>query len=332
MSNKRMKTRSKYSYVSVMLTVVGTVLAMLTFDGCKKRPYTRVAQLPLRIELDWAKVEEGGGEIPQTLKLFLFKEDGTLFRHCDISKDGQVLDLLEVGTYKAICVNVNDHVEVINSNQYETTQIAAKKVSAAYLERHRGGVVSKAEASPIVYQPEWIYSSCLSEIKVGDPTITDESYTVSTVVMPMQQRVKVVDFSFTVSGLTGEIKGVYGLLDNVASAVNLADGTLVRGCGATCPFQVGYRADGTLGGTMLIFGNEVDIEPDLRNILRLEFETESGRRITQEEDITDLMKEAEGEGKQDIHVEANFEVKIEAGFVTVVVTWTPGTTEDVDGQ
>lgn len=327
-----MKNLLKYGYVSVLLTAVLAVAGMLTFSGCNKRPYTRIAKLPLRIELDWDKIGEGG-KIPQTLKLFLFREDGTLFRQCDISKDGQDLEELEVGTYKAICVNVNDHVEVQYADKFETTQIAAKKVSTAYLEQHRGGVAStKAEAIPIVYQPDWIYSACVSEIKVGDPTITDENYTVSTVVMQMQQRVKMVDFSFTVSGLTDEIKGVYGLLDNVASAVNLADGTLVGGCGATSPFDVGYRADGTLGGTMLIFGNEADIEPDLRNILRLEFEMESGRRITQEEDITDLMKEAESEGKQDIRVEANFEVKIEAGFVTVVVTWKPGSSEDVDGQ
>lgn len=323
-----MKTRSKYGYMSAALAVGVAVAAVLTFVGCKKRPYTRIARLPLQVELDWSAVEGSGDKIPATLKLYLFREDGTLQAQYDIPKEGQVLGLLDVGTYKAICVNVNDYVEVLNSNKYETTQMVAKPASSSYL----SGGLSKAEGNTVIYQPGWIFSSSIPEIRVGDPAITDDANTVSTVVFPMERRVKTVNFRFTVSGLTDEIEEVKGTLDNVAAMVELSSGEIVCGHEAASPFRLEYQADGTLGGTMLIFGNEADENPDLRNDLHLQFETESGRMITLHEDITEQMKEESVEGELNINIEANLDVRLNAGFVTIVITWKPGASEDIEGQ
>ena len=83
---------------------------------------------------------------------------------------------------------------------------------------------------------------------------------------------------------------------------------------------------------MLIFGNEADENPDLRNDLHLQFETESGRMITLHEDITEQMKEESVEGDLNIDIEANLDVQLNAGFVTIVITWKPGSSEDIEGQ
>ncbi len=322
-----MKNLGKYGYASALLTVVLAVAGALVLLGCNKRPYTRIARLPLQVKLDWSGATENA-EIPQTLKLFLFREDGTLQAQYDIPKEGQVLGLLDVGTYKAICVNVNDYVEVLNSNKFETAQMVAKPVSSSYW----AGRASKADGNSMIYQPGWIFSYSMPEIKVGDPTITDDSNTVSEVVFPMEKRVKVVNFRFTVTGLTDEINNVRGTLDNVASVVDLASGKIISGYQAVSPFQLEYQEDGSLGGSMLIFGNEADENPDLKNNLRLEFETESGRTISQVEDITEQMTGGSVEGDLHINVEANLDVQLNAGFVTIVVTWKPGSSEDIDGQ
>lgn len=322
-----MKNLGKYGYVSALLTVVLAVAGALMLGGCNKRPYTRIARLPLQVKLDWSGVMENA-EIPQTLKLFLFREDGTLYAQYDIPKEGQVLGLLDVGVYKAICVNVTDYVEVLNSNKFETAQMVAKLVSSSYY----AGRASKADGNSMICQPGWVFSYSMPEIKVGDPTITDDSNTVSTVVFPMEQRVKTVNFRFTVTGLTDEINNVWGTLDNVASVVNLASGKIVSGCQAVSPFQLEYLEDGSLGGSMLIFGNEADVNPDLKNNLHLQFETESGRTISLDEDITEQMTGGNVEGDLHINVEANLDVQLNAGFVTIVVTWKPGASEDIEGQ
>lgn len=265
-----MKNLLKYGYVSaILLALVGA----MTFGGCKKRPYTRIARLPLQVKLDWSGASENA-EIPETVKVFLFREDGTLLAQYDIPKEGAMLGLMDVGTYKAICVNVNDYVEALKINTYESAQIVAKKVSSSYLASLTG---SKAIENSIIYQPGWIFSYSMPEIRVGDPLITDEKGTVSEVVFPMQKRVKVVNFRFTVTGLTNEIKNVRGVLNNVASVVDLSTGNVVSGYQSASPFQLEYLEDGTLGGSMLIFGNEADANPDLKNNLQLSFETESGR-------------------------------------------------------
>lgn len=321
-----MKNLWKYGYVSVLLTVVLALAGTVVLGGCNKRPYTRIARLPLQVKLDWSAADENA-QIPETLKLFLFREDGTLQAQYDIPKEGQVLGLLDVGTYKAICVNVNDYVEVLNANRFETAQIVAKQVSSSYWENN-----TKADENAVKYQPGWIFSRSVAEIKVGDPAITDEKNTVSEVVFPMEKRVKAVNFKFTVTGLTNEIQNVRGTLNNVASVVDLATGEVVGGYQAMSPFRLEYQEDGTLGGSMLIFGNEAENDPDLKNNLQLQFETESGRTITQEEDITDQMKGGNVDGNLDIHVEANLDVQLHAGFVTVVVTWKPGSSEDIEGN
>lgn len=322
-----MKNLLKYGYVSVLLTAALAAAGALTLGGCNKRPYTRIARMPLQVKLDWTGASENA-EIPETLKLFLFREDGTLQAQYDIPKEGQVLGLLDVGTYKAICVNVNDYVEVLNANKFETAQMVAKPVSASY----RDGRVSKADDNAVIYQPGWIFSYSMPEIKVGDPAITDGQNTVSQVVFPMEKRVKVVNFKFTVTGLTSEIKEVRGTLDNVASLVDLASGKIINGYQATSPFRLDYQEDGSLGGSMLIFGNEADANPDLKNNLQLQFETESGRTIVQQEDITEQMTGGSVEGDLHIDVEANLDVQLNAGFVTIVVTWKPGSSEDIEGQ
>lgn len=322
-----MKNLLKNGYVSALLTVVVVVAGAMALGGCNKRPYTRIARLPLQVKLDWSGASENA-EIPATLKLFLFREDGTLQAQYDIPKEGQVLGLLDVGTYKAICVNVNDYVEVLNSNKFETTQMVAKPVSASYWNNQ----VSKADDNSVIYQPGWVFSYSMPEIKVGDPAITDDQHTVSEVVFPMEKRVKVVNFKFTVTGMTNEIKAIRGTLNNVASLVDLSSGKIINGYQAASPFQLDYLEDGSLGGSMLIFGNEADANPDLKNHLQLEFQTESGRTVTQVEDITEQMTGGSVEGDLHINVEANLDVQFNAGFVTVVVTWKPGSTEDIEGK
>lgn len=322
-----MKNLLKYGYVPALLLAVAVLAGAMTLGGCKKRPYTRIARMPLQVKLDWTEATRNA-QIPETLKLFLFREDGTLLAQYDIPKEGAVLGLMDVGTYKAICVNVNDYVEVLKTNTFETAQVVAKKVSSSYLADR---TVSKADDNSVIYQPGWVFSYSIPEIKVGDPLITDDAGTVSEVVFPMQKRVQVVNFKFTVTGLTDEIKNVRGTLNNVASVVDLSTGNVVCGYQAASPFQLEYQEDGSLAGSMLIFGNEADSNPDLKNNLQLSFETESGRTIQQEADITDQMTGGTVEGDVNIEIEANLDVRLNAGLVTVVITWKPGSNEDIDG-
>lgn len=323
-----MKNQSKYGCASAWWRMMLVLALVLTLGGCKKRPYTRIAQIPLQVKLDWSALSEAD-VIPETLKLLLFREDGTLQAQYEISKDGQMLGLLDVGTYKAICVNLTDRVQLLNANTYESTQIVAKELSLS-----TGTLSTSIDdiTSSLIYQPGWIYSSSMPEIKVGDPAITDDKNTLSTIVMPMHRTVKVVNFNFTVTGLTNEIQSAWGALDNVAAAVDLADNQIIGEYQAASPFQLQYQEDGTLAGTMLIFGNAAETNEQLRNNLILQFETASGRTITQEEDITDLMQEAEGDDVVDIYVEANLEVQLNAGLITIIIDWKPGSGEDVDGH
>ncbi|HIW10629.1 MAG TPA: FimB/Mfa2 family fimbrial subunit [Candidatus Rikenella faecigallinarum] len=323
-----MKNQSKYGCASAWWRMMLVLALVLTLGGCKKRPYTRIAQIPLQVKLDWSALSEAD-VIPETLKLLLFREDGTLQAQYEISKDGQMLGLLDVGTYKAICVNLTDRVQLLNANTYESTQIVAKELSLS-----TGTLSTSIDdiTSSLIYQPGWIYSSSMPEIKVGDPAITDDKNTLSTIVMPMHRTVKVVNFNFTVTGLTNEIQSVWGALDNVAAAVNLPESKILGEYQAASPFRLTPQEDGTLAGTMLIFGNAAETNEQLRNNLLLQFETSSGRTITQEEDITDLMQEAEGDDVVDIYVEANLEVQLNAGLITIIIDWKPGSGEDVDGH
>lgn len=318
-----MKNLLKYGYASAALLLV--VTAVLALGGCNKRPYTRIAKMPLHIKLDWSGAT-ADVVVPETLKLFLYAPDGKKEEYL-IGKEGKVLEL-PVGTYKAICVNVNENVDVLYSDKFETAQMVAKKISANA--SYSGDFLSKAEGD-IIYQPGWVFSYGMPEIKVGDPAITNAESSLSEVLFPMQKLVRVVNFRFTVSGLTSEITNVKGKLDNVASTIDLSTGKIVCGYQASSPFRLDYMEDGSLGGTMLIFGNEADENQDLKNNLHLEFETESGRTIDHEADITDQMTGGNVEGDLNINIDANIDVQFNAGLVTIVIDWKKGTEEDLEG-
>lgn len=324
-----MKNQSTYSCASACWRMVLVLALVLTLGGCKKRPYTRIAQIPLEVKLDWSGVSETA-VLPETLKLFLFREDGTLQAQYEIPKDGQMIGLLDVGTYKAICVNVNDYVQILNTNTYATTQIVAKTLSASTIPLP--SLRADEQTPSLIYQPGWIYSYSMPEIKVGDPTITDDKNTVSTVVFPMRRCVQVVNFKFNIIGLTDEIQTAWGALDNVAGAVNLANDEVLGEYKAASPFLLEYQPDGTLAGNLLIFGNAAETDGQSKNNLILQFATPSGRTITVEEDITDKLQEAAGDETVDIYVEATLEVQLNAGLITIVIDWKPGSSEDVDGQ
>lgn len=326
-----MKNRSKYGFVSAWLIVVQVVVAVLVFSGCNKRPYTRVKQLPLEIKLDWSAIKETN-QIPARLKLLLFEENGTLRAQYDIPKEGQLLTgLLDVGTYKAICVNVTNNVEIQNSDKFETAQLVAKAVSTS-----TANIFGKADGSTsMVEQPGWIFSGVLPEIKVGDPLITEETSTsaLSSIIMPMNRRVKVVNFNFKVTGVTNEIKTVNAALGGVASKIDLTTGEIVAGFQASSPVTLTYKPeDGTLQGTVLIFGNEAELNDDVRNNLLFSFETESGRKIPLEEDITEQLKNTGGaEGDLQIKIEGSLDVRYDAGLTTVVIEWIKDREEDLEG-
>lgn len=326
-----MKNKSKYACGATWLVIVQAVVAVLAFGGCNKRPYTRVKQLPLEIKLDWSAVKETN-QIPERLKLLLFEENGTLRAQYDIPKEGQLLTgLLDVGTYKAICVNVTNNVEIQNPDKFETTQLVAKPVSASL-----ASIFGKADGkSAMVEQPGWIFSGVLQEIKVGDPLITEEtsSSAKSSIVMPMARRVKVINFNFTVSGVTNEIKTVSAALGGVASKIDLTTGAIVAGNQAASPVTLTFNpAGGTLQGTVLIFGNEAELSDEVRNNLQFAFETESGRRIPLEEDITEQLKNSGGaEGDLQIKIEGSLDVRYDAGLMTVVIEWLRGSEEDLEG-
>lgn len=320
-----MKNLLKYGYASTALVVLLTIVGVLTFGGCNKRPYSRIARLPLQINLDWSSVSQDA-VVPEKLKLYLYAPDNSVSEY-EIGKEGKTLEL-PLGTYRAICVNVNDYVEVLYRDKFETAQMIAKQVSSVASYQ---GNVSKADGTKAIYQPGWVFSYSMPEIKVGDASITNSQNTVSTVVFPMQKLIKVVNFRFNVTGLTSEITNVRGRLDNVASTVELATGKVVTGYQATCPFKLEYQSDGSLGGSMLIFGNEADVNTDLKNNLKLEFETESGRTITQESDITEQMTSGDVEGDINIKVEGDIDVKYDAGMITIVIDWKNGSSEDLDG-
>lgn len=326
-----MKYQAKYGFLSACLQLLLVAVLVLTLGGCKKRPYTRIARIPLQIDLDWSGVGENA-ILPETLKLFLYREDGTLQAQYEIPKDGQLLGLMDVGTYKAICVNVNNYVEILNTNTYASTQIVAKPYSASTPTPNLPSVRADEQLPSLIYQPGWIYSYSMAEIKVGDPAITDDKNTLSTVVFPMRRCVQVVNFKFNIIGLTNEITDAWGALDNVAGAVNLANDEVLGEYKAASPFQLEYQTDGTLAGNLLIFGNAANADEQLKNNLILQFETESGRTITVEEDITDKLKEAAGDDVAEIYVEATLEVQLNAGLVTIIIDWKQGSSEDVDGQ
>ena len=330
-----MKNRSIYGCVSAWLGIMSVVVAGLAFSGCNKRPYTRIKQLPIEVRLDWNGVAEADQEqTPSRLKMFLFQEDGTLRAQYDIPQEGLLRNekvLLNVGVYRAIVVNVNDNVEVQNADKFETAQLVAKPTSAPFLT----DMFSKADdRNEVVCQPGWIFSGSLPEMKVGDP-ITFESDTadVSIFLVPMARRMKTVHLKFTVTGIGSEIRSVAAALGGIASRIDLTSGEIMSGYQAISPLALTYASDGTavLEGTMLIFGNEAEIEDALRNNLYLQFETVSGRTVSMVEDITDQMKKGSSAGGSQVQVEGNLDVRVNAGMVTIVITWTTGTEENLEG-
>lgn len=70
----------------------------------------------------------------------------------------------------------------------------------------------------------------------------------------------------------------------------------------------------------------------MRNNLQFAFETESGRRIPLEEDITEQLKNSGGaEGDLQIKIEGSLDVRYDAGLMTVVIEWLRGSEEDLEG-
>lgn len=329
-----MKNRLKYGTVSALVLLLFAVCGTLTFSGCSKRPYTRIKQLPLRIVPDWSGVP-AEAQLPSTLELFLYREDGTMMGKYTIPKDGGFVGseqmVFSVGVYHMILVNQNDNVEVRNAETFGGAQICAKAASSTYLQQNN---FSKADEVQVVYQPGWIFSSSREGVNLNGTVLVEDNASYIEVKMPMERRVKVVNFKINVTGLTDEVKGMRGLVENIASMVDLSTGKIVCGTHCASPFQLQYDPASnrtTLVGTMLIFGNQAEEDKTVKNKLQLLFDIDSGRTLTYEEDITDQLLNGATAGGLTINVEADVEVKMNAGLLTVIVTWKDGGKEDVEG-
>ena len=330
-----MKMRLKYGTLSATWLVLVAICGILTFGGCNKRPYTRIKQLPLKVIPEWSEVPEGA-ELPTTLEFYLYREDGTMMGKYAIPRDGGFVGseqmVFSVGVYHMILVNQNDYVEVLKPETFATAQISAKKASAAYLQQNN---FSKADGVEVVYQPGWIFSSSLENVNLNGIVIVEDDASCIEVKMPMKRQVKVVNFKINLTGLTDQVKSMRGWLGNVASGVDISTGQIVGGMQCASPFELtdisGNKT--TWSGNMLIFGNQAEIDAALRNKLQLYFDTdtESGRTLIHEEDITEQLKNGATENDLNIKVEADIEVKANAGFLTVIVKWKDGKGEDVDG-
>lgn len=330
-----MKMRLKYGTLSAMWLVLVAVCGMLIFGGCNKRPYTRIKQLPLKVIPEWSEVPEDA-ELPATLEFYLYREDGTMMGKYTIPKDGGFVGseqmVFSVGVYHMILVNQNDYVEMVKPETFATAQICAKKASTAYLQQNN---FSKADGVEVIYQPGWIFSSSLENVNLNGIVIVEDDASCIEVKMPMKRQVKVVNFKINLTGLTDEITSVKGLLGNVASGVDLSTGAIVGGMQCASPFELtdisGNKT--TWSGNMLIFGNQAEIDAAIRNKLQLIFgvNTSSGRTLTHEEDITEKLINGAAEGDLTINVEADIEVKMNAGFLTVIVKWKDGQGEEIEG-
>lgn len=330
-----MKMRLKYGTLSATWLVLVALCGILTLGGCSKRPYTRIKQLPLKVIPEWGEVSEGV-ELPTTLEFYLYREDGTMMGKYTIPQEGGFVGneqmVFSVGVYHMILVNQNEYVEVVKPETFSTAQICAKKASATYLQQNN---FSKVDGVEVVYQPGWIFSSSLENVNLDGIVIVEDNASCIEVKMPMKRQVKVVNFKINLTGLTDEIKAMRGLLGNVAPGVDLSTGKIVGGMQCASPVELtdisGNKT--TWSGNMLIFGNQAEIDAALRNKLQLFFDTNtsSGRTLIHEEDITEQLKNGATQGNLTIDVEADIEVKMNAGFLTVIVKWKDGKGEDIDG-
>lgn len=339
-----MKKILKYGYVSVSLMALLMVVCLTTLGSCDKQTVAEIDRAPFYVECDWTRLskeaKDDAANITGTTKIYLFNSDGTKHNVYDLKPSQlDMLDMLEVGVYKAICVNINDHVEILYSDRFETTQMVAKRMgefgASEYPEFADYNNEIKTGDEVVIYEPDWIFLSSMNEVRLSNSETKSD---IPAVTFPMKELVKHVSFKFIVTGLTDEVESVSGVLTNVSSIVNLSTGKIVKGNQVSSPFPLMFdKKTGNLVGSTLIFGNEAIDNEALTNDLTLGIVVKSDNPDDKSNvislegvDVTNQMVSGNVEGDVNINVELELEIKkLAPGFITVVNDWKPGQTEDI---
>lgn len=307
---KLLKCRNGKQMTLPVFLIFGVFLFL--FTGCD-RDFVAPGEAPLQIRFDWTYAD-ASEDIPDKIRLLLYDKDGVFLSERDIPSRGETI-YLKGGVYRAICVNLNDHVELQDKQSTNTVKLVAKPSASS-------PSLTPGVSQSSVFESGLIYTYYIAGIEVDDVLLEDGrpvgEVETQSVTFSMRRIVQKVQFNFTVSGFSsGLLKSAVGKLDNVGSTVTLINRQMVPGNPGTCLFEPTLQRDGTWRGTAWIFGNEA-LGNLRRNMFELELRLQAGGTAKAQSDLTDYLRMT---GGSDARFDAVMRGTVMNGTLTFSLDW-----------
>lgn len=270
-------------------------------------PYGRtVIKHPIFISLNWNKLIPGGGTPDSICFLFYSTTGKDVYKFS--THTSELHESLPSGTYQALVFNYNvQTLEFRNMNKYETAEVA---------------LINQTKAEHIMPEPDLLYGINIDNFIVGENQNTHE--------ISPKKLVQNISFKISIDKIP-DIKSCNGSISGVSSALNLSKSIPVplSPC-CTTPITTTYT-NGEIVGNVFILGIQPKDEnqPEVQNIVTLNFTLQNGTTLTAETDLTQQLQQIEDKDA-DITIETHVDPKGNVILKASISVWEEGGNTNVE--
>lgn len=300
---------------------MGVLVACLLMSSCQKElcyDHHHGGQ-QLRVEFDW------GWETPETVKgmtVLLYPEEGG--SPVTLSLAGTQGGLVNVtsGRYRALCVNQDDLLQLVDTENWETAAVATTStevlVRAAF--NNTRTAIPRGEGTedePVRHEPPYVYTGINENIDIR--AIEGEQ------VIRFEPQMPLGTLYVRIENVANDeyIQTVSGAVSGLAPSMKLATQEPTESH-CTMPIQLHLTDDGALEGTILYFGHCPHGE-DSSHLLTVYSMMIDGSKQATTFDITEKMHASPDEDHPEVIIEEELPLPkpqpAEAGFDPSLDVW-----------
>lgn len=281
----------------ISFSIYTIIIGMIVFPvACSNEiPYGKTAfKQPFSLTLNWEALPPESNQPDNISFIFYSSSEKNIYKFN--SQKNELKASLPSGTYKVLIFNDNvQGVQFRNMESYEKAE--------AFL-----GSQSKAEN--VMQAPDLLYGTSI------DQFIVNKNQDITQEITP-QKLVQNISFKIAVDKIT-EVKECSGTISGVSSALNLSKNAIVQEApSCTTPITATHTGTAIIANVVVLgIQPKCEAQPDIQNIVKLNFTLHDGTTATAETDLTEKMQQTDN---KDIEIEIESHIDPN-GVITLTAT------------
>lgn len=273
------KTIIHNTFFSIYTVIIGLILL-----SCSNEiPYGKTAiKHPISLTLNWDNLITNGNPPDSIYFLFYSTSSSRVYKFA--SHKNELHKSLPPGDYQVLVFNYNvKSLEFRNMDKYETAEVA---------------LVNQTKTEDIMPEPDLLYGTNIDHFVVGVNNHVPQKVT-------PQKLVQNISFKIAVDKIAN-IKECNGTISGVSSALNLSKNTVVtQAPSCTTPINTVHTGEKIIANVLVLgIQPKEENQPDIQNIVQLNFTLHDGSTASAEIDLTEKMQQVDN-NDVDIEIEAH---------------------------